>query len=462
MAEAANRRYVLLVVAVASFVAAFMGSAVNVALPTIGREFQVGAVAIAWITTSYILATAAALLPFGRLADLYGRKRSFVGGVAVYTVSSVLCAVAPSAPLLIGFRVLQGIGGAMIFSTSTALLMSAYPRERRGWALGWHTAAVYTGLSLGPLIGGVLTERLGWRSVFLVNLPLGILILVVVLLKIRSEWAEFRGARFDVHGTFIYVGGVCALMIGFGRLPSISGLLLAALGIALLVGFAMWEMRLESPLIDPRLFRKNPTLLLSNFAALVSYATTAALGFLLSLYFQYSRGYSAEVAGLLLVAQPVLQTLASPLAGRLSDRIAPHLVASAGMAMTVVGLVVFSRLRADTPLALIVGTLAWLGLSFGLFSSPNTNAVMSSVEPRLYGVAAGSLATMRSIGQMTSMAIAMLLLSLYVGEAEISAANAAQFLTSARLAFVVFACLCFLGVFASLARSRTKAAEDSV
>ncbi len=457
-----SKRYVLFATSFASFIAAFMGSGINVALPTIGRQFQVGAVTLAWVTTSYMLALAACLLPFGRLADLYGRRRNFALGVSLYVVTSLLCALANSAALLIAFRVLQGIGGAMIFSTSTALLSSAYPRGERGRALGWATAAVYSGLSLGPFIGGILTERLGWRSIFLINLPLGILILGLVLWKIRGEWVEFRGERFDGGGAGIYIAAIIALMIGLERLPSLSGILLGVAGAALLVAFVLWELRSTSPLVDPRLFRTNRALLLSNLAALVSYAATAALAFLLSLYFQYNRGFGPESAGFILIAQPVLQTLASPLAGRLSDRIAPHVVASAGMVMTVVGLVLFTQLRADTPLVLIVGNLAWLGLSFGLFSSPNTNAVMGSIGSRLYGVAAGSLATMRSIGQMTSMAIAMMLLSVFVGGAEITEANATRFLSSARIAFAIFAGLCFLGVFASLARSRVKPDADAV
>jgi EmrB/QacA subfamily drug resistance transporter len=452
MPNSSNARVVLVVASLAIFLAGLMGSSVNIALPAIGRQFGVGAVAVGWVTTAYLLAVAVGLLPLGRLADLHGRSRAFTAGAATYTAASLLCAMAPSYGFLVGFRALQGLGGAMVVGTSTALVSSAFPPEKRGRALGWNTAAVYTGLSLGPFLGGIFTTRLGWRSLFVANAPLGLLVVILAVWRIRDESIESRGGRFDLLGAVIYAAGIAALMIGLTDLPARLGIVLLLLGIGILVGFGVREHHHESPLLDLRLFRSNRTLTLSNLAALANYAATAAVGFLLSLYLQYNRGLSAEGAGLVLIAQPILQAIFSPLAGRMSDHIPPRIVASVGMAMTTVGLGIFTLLRSDTPIPLLVAILAWLGLSFALFSAPNTNAVMGSVDPRFYGVASGSLATMRALGQMASMAVAMLLLSVYVGSSAITEANAPQFLTSARVAFAIFSCLCLLGVFASLAR----------
>ncbi|MDD5220264.1 MAG: MFS transporter [Candidatus Bipolaricaulis sp.] len=452
MQDTSRARFVLVVASLAIFLAGLTGSSLNIALPSIGREFGVGAVAIGWATTAYLLAVAVGLLPLGRLADLRGRSRAFTAGAVVFTAASLLCALAPSYRFLVGARALQGLGGAILVSTSTALVCSAFPPEERGRALGWNTAAVYLGMSVGPFLGGILTTRLGWRSVFVTTVPLGLLVAVLSAWRIRDESREPRGARFDVVGTVIYGAGIAGLMIGLAGLPARQSVALLLLGAATLIAFGIRELRHRSPLLDLRLFRTNPTLTLSNLAAFANYAATAAVGFLLSLYLQYNRGLTAEQAGLLLIAQPVVQALFSPLAGRMSDHVAPRIVASAGMAMTTLGLASFALLGPRTPIPVLVSTLAWLGLSFALFSAPNTNAVMGCVDRRSYGMASASLATMRALGQMTSMAVAMLLLSLYVGSSSINGGNATRFLGSARASFVVFAGMCFLGVFASLAR----------
>jgi EmrB/QacA subfamily drug resistance transporter len=405
-----------------------------------------------WVTTAYLLAAAVGLVPFGRLADLHGRKRVFTLGFLIYTLAAAACAFAPTNTILIAFRIVQGIGAAMVFSTSAALVSSAFPREERGRALGWNVAAVYAGLSLGPFLGGILTERLGWRSLFLVNIPLGILILVLIAWRIRDEWVEFRGARFDLPGVLVYGAGIVALMTGFSSLPAVYGFLLVLCGLLALLGFGAWQMRCDSPLLDLRLFRSNRTLVMSNVAALINYAATAAIGFLLSLYLQYNRGLSPESAGLILVSQPILQAAFSPLAGRLSDRVQPRVLASIGMTMTTLGLGFLAFLGPETPLPLLVAALAWLGLSFALFAAPNTNAVMSAVDARAYGAVSATLATMRALGQIASMGTAMLLLSLFIGNVAISEENAARYLASARAAFALFAGLCALGILTSLAR----------
>ncbi len=451
-----TRGTILLVASLASFLSAFMGSSVNIALPTIGAEFHASAVGMGWITTAYLLAAAVGLVPFGRIADLHGRRRVFIAGFSVYTLAAGACAFAPSLALLIAFRVAQGLGAAMVFSTSAALVSSAFPREERGRALGWNIAAVYTGLSAGPFLGGVLTEQLGWRSLFLVNVPLGVGILALTAWRVRVEWAEFRGARFDLVGSFIYGIGIVALMVGFSVLPAGYGFAMLVAGALTLVAFAIRQRRIDSPLLDLELFRGNRALLFSNLAALVNYAATAAVGFLLSLYLQVNRGLSPEAAGLVLVAQPVLQAVFSPLAGRLSDRVQPRFIASVGMAMTALGLVGLAFLGPATPFSLLVATLAWLGLAFALFSSPNTNAVMSSVDARFYGAVSGTLSTMRALGQIASMGIAMLLLSVFVGDAAITPDTASRFLSAARVGFSLFAGLCGLGIVASLARGNLK------
>lgn len=447
-----NKRAALLIATIASFIAPFMGASINIALPTIGKEFEMTAVMLGWVATAYILAVAICLVPFGKLADIYGRKRIFLYGTILFTVVSLFCGIAPSAPLLIALRAVQGAGAAMIFGTSTAIVTSVIPAGERGRALGITTAATYLGLSLGPVFGGFLTQSFGWRSIFFLTVLLGIVEIALVLAKLTGEWAEARGERFDVPGSLLYGASLAALMYGFSRLPAPAGgalILAGGLGIA---AFTVWELRAKSPLVHMELFAGNRIFAFSNLAALVNYSASFAVTFLMSLYLQYIKALTPRDAGAILVAQPIVMALFSPFAGRLSDRIESRIVASIGMGLTGAALFAFIFLGALTPTAAIVANLVLLGFGFALFSSPNTNAVMGSVEKRYYGVASATLGTMRTTGQMLSMGIAMLIFALRVGDAPITPASHGAFLASLRTAFVIFSILSVAGVFASLAR----------
>lgn len=451
-----TRRVALLVATLGSFLAPFMASSVNIALPAIGSEFSIDAILLSWVATSYLLSSAMFLVPFGRIADIYGRKRIFTYGIFIYTVSSFLCAASTSALTLICFRVLQGMGSAMVFGTGIAILTSVFPAGERGRALGITAAAVYLGLSLGPFLGGFLTQHLGWRSIFLLNVPPGLAVIALVLWKLKGEWAEAGGEKFDLTGSLVYSLSLLAIMYGLSLLPEMPGLGFILSGVLGVLFFIRWEIRIENPVLDMRLFWKNRVFAFSNLAALINYSATFAITFLLSLYLQYIKGLSPQDAGIILISQPAVMTLFSPLAGRLSDRIEPGIVASAGMALIVAGLLLFTSLDEDTSLEFIAANLILMGFGFALFSSPNTNAVMSSVEKRFYGIASATLATMRLVGQMLSMGVAMLLFTLYVGRVQITPEYYPLFLTSIKTAFIIFAVLCFFGIFASLARGRLR------
>ncbi len=445
-----------IVAGLSSFLAPFMGSAVNIALPDIGRRFGADPVILGWVATAYLLAAAVFLLPFGRLADIHGRKKIFIIGISIYTLSSLLTALAPSILALIGFRVLQGFGAALIFGTAIAILTSVFPPGERGKALGINTAAVYLGLSLGPVLGGWLTQEFGWRSIFLFNIPLGLVIIVIVLWRLGDEWAESKGESFDFGGSVLYGLALVGIMLGFSRLPQLLGVCLLIGGLALVGGFVGWENRVASPVLNLGIFRLNRVFAFSNLAALVNYSATFAVGFFVSLYLQYVKGMNPQHAGFILISQPAVMALFSPLAGRASDKIEPRVVASIGMALSSIGLLLLAFLRATSALAFVVGSLALLGFGFALFSSPNTNAVMSSVEKKFYGVASATLGTMRLVGQMFSMGVAMMIFAVLVGRVQITPANQADFLRAIKTGFTIFAVLCFLGVFASLARGNRK------
>ncbi|MBN1314756.1 MAG: MFS transporter, partial [Anaerolineales bacterium] len=304
-----NKRIVLLISAMASFLTPFMGSAVNVALPAIGREYSMNAIALSWVATAYLLAAAVVLVPVGRLADIHGRKKVFTIGIIIYNISTLLSAVSPSGNLLIAARLVEGIGASMIFGTGTAILISVYPREERGRALGINVGAVYLGLSLGPTLGGVLTQQLGWRSVFLTTIPIGMIIVALVVWKLKGEWAEAAGEPFDWKGSVIYGAGLVALMLGLSQLPDVMGAALLVVGVAGIIAFGFWEMKTTSPVLDLHIFAGNRTFTFSNLAALINYSATFGIGFLLSLYLQYIKALDPQQAGLVLVAQPAMQAI---------------------------------------------------------------------------------------------------------------------------------------------------------
>ena len=451
---AAQKRVVLLIAVLAGFITPFDGSAVNIALPAISAEFHIDAIALSWVATAYLLATAMFLVPFGKIADIYGRKRIYLYGIVVFTTASLLMTLVGSTQMLLAVRVLQGIGSAMIFGTAVAILTSVFPPGERGKALGIYITSVYLGLSLGPFLGGVLTENLGWRSIFFINIPIGIAAILLIVWKLKGEWVECKGEPFDLTGSLIYGITLVAVMFGFSALPHPVGLFLVLAGMAGMIVFIRYEQRQRFPVLNMRLFSGSRVFTFSNLAALINYSATYAVAFLLSLYLQYTRGLSPEYAGVILVAAPVVQTVVSPFSGRLSDRVDPGVIASIGMGFTAFGLFLLVFLSDSTPLWYILCALVVLGLGFGLFTSPNTNAIMSAVERKYYGVASGVVSTMRLLGQMLSMGIAMMIFGIVIGRVEITPENYPEVLTSVRYAFIVFMVLCIIGIFASLVRRK--------
>lgn len=451
---ATEKKIVLLIAILAGFITPFDGSAVNIALRTLGDEFHMDAIALAWISTAYLLSSAIFLVPFGKIADIYGRKKIFLYGISIFSLASLAMTMVSSTNMLIAIRVIQGLGGAMIFGTGAAIVSSVFPPGERGRALGIYITAVYVGLSVGPFLGGLMTEHLGWRSIFFVNVPIGIMTVILVLWKLKGEWAECRGEKFDFIGSVIYGASIVSLMYGFSILPDFKGAVLVAAGLAGIIIFFMYEMRVPSPVLDVRLLTKNRIFAFSNLSALINYSATFAVTFLLSLDLQYTKGFTPEQAGFVLIAQPIVMAAISPIAGRLSDKIEPRIVASVGMAFTTVGLFLLIFLTETTPLWYLIVCLLILGVGFGLFSSPNTNAIMSSVDKRFYGVASGMNGTMRLLGQMLSMGIAMMLFAIFIGPVEITPEYYPQFVLSLHYAFILFTLLCLIGIFASLVRGR--------
>ena len=450
-------KIVLIIVTATSFVTPFMGSALNIAIPAIGQEFQASAAALSWVVSSYILSTATCLLPAGRFADIHGRIGVYITGIFIFSVATVLCGFTQGLSWLIGLRVVQGMGSSLIFSTGIAILAAVYPPEGRGKALGFSTASTYIGLSAGPVLGGFISFHFGWRFIFWISAVLGLLMFLLAYRYLRKEKGGSAGEIFDSVGCILYMPGLVATLYGlaflvYGAVPFLA----LCIGICLLIGFIFYERRREHPLLEIRLFTENLTFAFSNLAAMINYSATFAVGFLASLYLQVVMELDARSAGWVMLSQPMLMAIFSPFAGRLSDRMEPRIVASVGMALTTVGLFLFIFISKDSSLPMVITDLSIMGLGFAFFSSPNNNAIMGAVGKEKYGVAASSLATMRMSGQAVSMSIVALIMAWHGGQAVLGANSVPMVLDSIHYALMVFTVLSTIGIFFSLKRGRVR------
>ena len=451
---------VLITVVLGSFLIPFMGTSLNIALPSIGAEFTLDAILLSWIPTVFILANAALILPFGRLADINGRKKIFLYGVITYTFASFLAAISPSGILLLIFSFLQGIGCSMIFGTGVALISSVFQPKERGRAYGIYVASVYTGIFSGLILGGFLIHQFGWRSIFFFNIPFGILLILIVLFELKSDWAGSKGEKFDFVGSILFFFIIITLMQGFSSLTTNLGKFLILAGILGTAIFLKYENKLEYPLLKTSIF-KNRVFTISIISILIINLGTTSITFLLSLYFQYLKLFSPEAAGIILVLNPISVAVLSPFAGRISDKIDTRIIASFGMATTTVGLFLFTSLNENTPLNFIIFGLILVGTGLALFSSPATNAAMNSVGKKIYGTASATVSTMVFTGQVLSMGIVILIFDIYLGNVQIAPQYYPLFLKSADIAFIIYTIICFLAIFALLLMGKDRTSTEN-
>ncbi len=455
-ANSNDSRKGLIVVCTAAFLVPFMGSSLNLALPKISDAFSMKAVTLTWMATVYLISTAVFQIPFARVADLVGRKKIFLLGLFVFSLGCGLCGLATGEGMLIAFRFLSGIGSAMMFGTNIAIITSLFPAKSRGKALGINTAVVYAAMAAGPFLGGMLTQYLGWQSIFFTSSGVGILVFIFSFFILKKEWIEARGEKFDIVGSILYGVGLASVIYGFSSLVHIQGVIFLIIGIGVFVAFILFEKRQTSPVFNVRLFSGNRVFTLSSLAALINYAATAAIAFMLSLYLQYVRGLEASQAGLILIVQACVQSVFSLIAGNLTMRYSSGKLATTGMSIIVVVLSGLIFLGESTPFGILIGLLMLLGVGFGIFSSPNTNVIMSSVERKNYTQASAATGTMRLAGQAFSMGIAGMAISFYVGNNKITSGLHANFMQSMQMTFIIFAALCLVGVYASTARIEKK------
>jgi len=406
-----RRRWQLLALtSVGAFMWPLDGSIVNVALPVMGPQLHLSFTAAVWVSAAFLLTTAVLLIPAGRLADQRGLVRFYLLGIAVFTVASLLCAVSMNGPWLIGSRVLQGVGAALIGATSPAIVTSVFPPNERGRALGINVMAVYIGLTVGGPLGGFIADSIGWRWIFLINLPIGILVLVWGWSMLPRGERAGGAPRLDVAGSVLLGAFLVCLLVpltfspewGWAS-PRTTGLLIVAA--ISFVAFVLVERRVASPILDLDLVLKNRLFAAANTAALLNYMAMHGVGLLTAFYLQLVQGRSASLTGWLLLSMPLLMAALSPVSGRLSDRIGSRVLATGGMLAIAAGMALLAFLPATAPLWYVVGCLGVVGVGMAAFSAPNASAIMGSVRRDQLSQASAFLGTMRTSGQALSVAL---------------------------------------------------------
>ena len=454
--ENSIQRTTLIMVLINAFTTPLMLSAVNVALPSIAKDLSMNAVHLSWIPMVYLMASAMFVLIFGRIADMVGRKRIFLTGVGCVIFASIIAALSTNSFMLIFARFLQGLSAAMLYATQVAIVSSVYPPPKRGHAIGLTVSMIYLGLTMGPMIGGFVIDNFGWRASFLIHIPLALVVLFMGLTVVKGEWKSDEKGSFDLFGAVIYAISILMLCFSVSHLPETYSFVLLVLSLFGFVFLILFEHAHKHPIFDVSLFFTNRVFTYSCLASLIIYTATFANVVQVSLYLQYLKGMSATFAGTIMMCQPLTMALFSPLTGRLSDKIEPRLIATAGMLVSAIGLFLLSNLRQSSEIHYLIISLVITGFGFSLFSPPNVNAIMSSVEKRLYGSANGVLATMRIVGQMTSMMLVTLVFALIIGKVEIDVTNYDLLEKSIRLTFTIAAALCIPGLYLSMARGKLR------
>lgn len=452
-------KYVLLIAAVTSFFTVFLSSAVMISVPSLALEFGMNNIVQNWVTMLFFLSVAAITVPAGQISGKFGLKKTMVFGMVLYILSSVICVFSISQDMFLICRIFQGIGAGFLNVAAMAMVVSAFAPKDRGEAIGFTVVGVYLATSLSPVIGGFLNFSLGWRSIFYFTIPFLLLCLVLLIIEIKKEWKTFENEPIDIKGSILYSIGIVFFIFGFTMLNKPSGLTITIIGLILIVIFVLLELKVKMPVYDVRLF-KNPKFSSANFAALCAYLATFAIVTIVNYYLQYIKGMDSSQAGMILLIAPVFQVVMAPIAGKLSDRINPQILAAIGIAFGGLGIFMISTIDAATPLSFLMIGMAFQGFGFGLFSSPNTNAIMGSVPPQETPIASASVATMRVIGQTLSMGMFTLIFAYIMGSVQIIPETYPLLLLSCNVAAGICAILCVVSIFASLVGIKSKSTSD--
>jgi EmrB/QacA subfamily drug resistance transporter len=460
--ETSHKWGVLIAVGIGTFMTALDTSVVNTVLPVIQRTFNETITSVEWVVTIYLLVLSGLLLSFGRLGDMRGHKTIFLTGFLIFMGGSFFSGSAPSVAILVAARGLQALGAAMLAANSPAILTKSFPAEQRGQALGLQATMTYLGLTAGPSLGGWLATLFGWRVVFYINLPVGLVAIWLSSKFIPRDTRHEQKEHFDFLGALTFLIGLGALLLGLNQagewgwssLPIIALLVGAVLFLSL---FIFIESRVSNPMLDLSLFKKLP-FSLTTLSAIINYIGIFSSIFLMPFYLIQGRGFSPAQAGLILTAQPIIMAIIAPISGTLSDKIGTRVPAMVGMAVLSAGLFLLSRLNGQSSIAAIMLSLAVVGLGTGAFISPNNSALMGSAPKTRQGIAAGILATARNFGMVLGIGIAGAIFTTVLAQASVgfgsstSAASSQSIFVALHASFLAASLITLLGVITSAVR----------
>jgi MFS family permease len=441
--------YIVIISALAQFIAAYTSNVTVIALPEIAKVFSLNNILQNWVVNIYTLTIAILSVPFGKICSKYGLKKSFLIGEIIFFIGAVGTILSLNTQILFFFRVLQAIGATSIFVSAIAMVVRAVPNNQRGRALGINIGAVYIGLSISPVIGGSLTYNFGWESIFIITLPVILLIILGLRFKVPGEWTLGENDPIDFKGSILYVIGIICFMYGFTILNELEGVILAIIGIIFFLIFGFYELHVDYPIFEVRLLR-NSKFLSSNLASIISYIAIFAIATILNYHFQYIRGWDAQLTGLILVVTPLMQAIVTPQSGKLSDRMNPQKLAACGMGLVTLSLFLLIFLTKTTPLWIVIVAMILQGVGFGIFSSPNTNTIMSSVPEEDTSMASAAVSTMRVIGQTLSMGMLTVLFAFVMGSVVIKPSVYGELALSCHYALIISTILGLISVLISL------------
>jgi EmrB/QacA subfamily drug resistance transporter len=410
---------VLIITTIGVFMSSLDGSIVNIAIPSISRDLDTSFEVAQWIPIIYLLVMAVTLVSFGRISDLKGRKSFFILGIFLFTLSSFLTTFANSGMIIVIFRAIQGIGSSFIAANAPSMITDIFPRQETGKALGINVATIYAGLVVGPVLGGFIVQFSTWRLIFFINVPIGIAVIIIGWFKLKKIDQGIKEESFDLIGTFLFGLFLATLLLAL-TIANLAGwlsfvvLLLFSISILSIVSFIYVESKTKYPLFKLSLFRVNRIFAFANFAALLNYIAISGVSFLLSIYLQSILGIIPAITALYLLPTTITMAIIAPLSGKLSDKSGTRILTTLGMIAMAIGFILLSVVIGFLPLIYIIITQFIVGIGVGLFSSPNNSAIMNAVEPRDHGIAAGTLSTMRVVGQSISVALLSSILTLYI------------------------------------------------